>query len=338
MTENQPSVKDIILKRREQQSTPGARSDRYRVALVVEGGGMRGVVSAGMVSALENLNLRDSFDVVYGCSAGAISGAYFVAGQSRYGTTIFYENINNDQFINFKRAFFGRPVLSLEYLLDHVCKHLKILDVDKIIDGDIPLKIIATSVTDGQGTLLDRFANEIELFDSMRASARIPVVAGPPVKVRNKLCLDGALTEAVPYHSALRDGCTHVLALLTRPQGVYRKKPGVVDSVLFAPMLSRYGSALVNTYMSRDVTYLNEIKELYAMVGDGKENAVGVVQLSDKNLVVSSLEKSRARLVKGAAEGFKAVYRFFCDADPEVVELLSVYDRTGKFAPPLTRS
>ena len=53
---------------------------------------MRGIVSAGMVTALEHLALRDVFDAVYGASAGAMNGAYFVAGQAAYGTTIYYEN------------------------------------------------------------------------------------------------------------------------------------------------------------------------------------------------------------------------------------------------------
>ena len=61
---------------------------------------MRGVVSAGMVSALEELGLTHAFDAVYGSSAGAINAAYFLAGQARLGTTIYYEDINNARFID----------------------------------------------------------------------------------------------------------------------------------------------------------------------------------------------------------------------------------------------
>src|ERR1044071_2792696 len=86
------SVAQLLFARQEAASKPGQRQDGRFLALVVEGGGMRGVVSAGMVAALEELGFRDCFDAVYGSSAGAISGAYFIAKQARYGTTIFYDN------------------------------------------------------------------------------------------------------------------------------------------------------------------------------------------------------------------------------------------------------
>jgi hypothetical protein len=96
----------------------GARSraphdDGARIALCVEGGAMRGVVSAGMVSALEDLGLVHAFDAVYGSSAGAINAAYFLAGQAGFGTAIYSEDINNHQFISMRRAIGGRPIVDL---------------------------------------------------------------------------------------------------------------------------------------------------------------------------------------------------------------------------------
>src|SRR6476620_9162779 len=88
-------VLEVLLERQRQGSKPGARTDGLRVGLVVEGGAMRTVVSSGMASALEQLGLRDSFDTVYGASAGAAVGAYFVAGNVRQGTAIFFEHANS---------------------------------------------------------------------------------------------------------------------------------------------------------------------------------------------------------------------------------------------------
>ncbi len=102
---------------------------------------MRGVVSAGMVAALEQLDLLDSFDAIYGSSAGAISGAYFLAGQARYGVTIFYENINNDHFIDFRRIFRRQgSIVSVDYLLDVVCQKIKPLNIEAILNSEIKFK------------------------------------------------------------------------------------------------------------------------------------------------------------------------------------------------------
>src|SRR5437762_13550 len=89
-------VIELILDRARSRSQPLKRVDGFKLGLAIEGGSMRGVVSAGMVTALEYLQLLNVFDSVYGSSAGAFNGAFFVANQAAYGTTIYYENINNE--------------------------------------------------------------------------------------------------------------------------------------------------------------------------------------------------------------------------------------------------
>ena len=60
-------------------SQPGKRDDGFRVALAIEGGGMRGTISAGMALGLDELGLLSAFDAVYGASAGAITGAWLLS-------------------------------------------------------------------------------------------------------------------------------------------------------------------------------------------------------------------------------------------------------------------
>ena len=81
-------------------------SDGYRIALSVEGGGMRGCVTAGMVTAIHYLGLEDTVDVVYGSSAGTVIGAYFITRQLPwFGPELYYDALTTagDSFINTKR-------------------------------------------------------------------------------------------------------------------------------------------------------------------------------------------------------------------------------------------
>jgi hypothetical protein len=73
----------LLLKRLKNNSKPTKRGfkDKEKIALCIEGGGMRGCVSAGSAAAINFLGLNDAFDVVYGSSAGAMVGAYFVSRQ-----------------------------------------------------------------------------------------------------------------------------------------------------------------------------------------------------------------------------------------------------------------
>jgi predicted acylesterase/phospholipase RssA len=81
-------------------------NDGFRVALAVEGGGMRGCVTAGMVTAIHYLGLEDTIDVVYGSSAGTVIGAYFITRQLPwFGPELYYDALTmaGDKFINTKR-------------------------------------------------------------------------------------------------------------------------------------------------------------------------------------------------------------------------------------------
>jgi len=78
----QHEVLRAITARTQPGSKPGFRkNDKNTIGLIIEGGGMRASVGAGMLSAIAVLDLADAFDLVYGSSAGAICGAYFVSRQ-----------------------------------------------------------------------------------------------------------------------------------------------------------------------------------------------------------------------------------------------------------------
>ena len=88
---NHPVI-EAIMQRYQECSLPGKRGPRdgHRIALAVEGGGMRGCVSAGSCAALQFMGLEDTVDCVYGASAGAMVAAYFVSRQSA-GIQIYHD-------------------------------------------------------------------------------------------------------------------------------------------------------------------------------------------------------------------------------------------------------
>lgn len=72
----------LISKRLQEGSSsrPGQRGDGFKLGLVVEGGGMRGIVTGAMLMGLQDMGLTHCFDAVYGASAGAINSTYFLTG------------------------------------------------------------------------------------------------------------------------------------------------------------------------------------------------------------------------------------------------------------------
>ena len=99
----------LIRARHAEGSRPGERTDGRRLALVIEGGGMRGVVSAGMTAAVEQLGLTDAFDEVHGASAGAFNAAFLIAWQASYlaGLGIDSISLNPDSIVKTMRRLAG---------------------------------------------------------------------------------------------------------------------------------------------------------------------------------------------------------------------------------------
>ena len=158
----------------------GSRDDGNRIALVVNGGGMRGAYAGGMVHALEEAGLRDTFDVVYGSSAGAFVAIGLLLGNGRGAAHIFFEDMASRSFIDPRRMGAKRPMVSLDHLMDHILVHPNRCRGSELRDCPIPVKVVATAADDLSAHVLQpRTVQEWQL--AMRATSTIPVLAGPPV-------------------------------------------------------------------------------------------------------------------------------------------------------------
>jgi len=300
----------LILDRALSGSHPEVRRDKYKLGLVIEGGAMRGVVSAGMVAGLESLGLRRVFDVVYGASAGAFNGAYFLAGQAAFGTTIYYENLNTKNFINFWRLFQGKPVVNLEYVLKKVLVEEKPLHWPSVLNSPIPLKIVVSSLKMLKPVLLSGFQNKEELFEALYATAKMPWLTGGPVEIGGDLFLDAGLFQSIPVFAALEDGCTHMLILLTRPQGSRRKKSSLWDKYLFAPLINRWQKGLGDCYLRMPDTYNECLSFIHQKEKDQKQGPFLIsLSLPADYPPLSRLEKNAELLRRAATESQNLVCR-----------------------------
>ncbi|MFP5389299.1 MAG: patatin-like phospholipase family protein, partial [Thermoleophilia bacterium] len=194
-------VLELLSGRIAQRSKPGHREEEARLALVIEGGGMRGVIAGGMVSALDELGLQDAFDLVIGTSAGALAGAFFLAHQTHMGTSIYYEDLTGREWLDYRRALRGSPIVALDYLLDEIMVNHKVLDCARVLASEVPFYSVATRVPDYEAEVLGGFKSDQELISALRASARIPLVAGKPVPLGSGQYIDGSLSEAIPLQA-----------------------------------------------------------------------------------------------------------------------------------------
>src|SRR5579863_3390766 len=196
-------------------SQPGARRDGLRIALAIEGGGMRGVISAGMALELAERGLVPAFDAVYGASAGAITGAWLLSRPE--GLLGWAEPAYVKTLIRRSALLRGRPVADIRALIEDLYQTTFPMDFAAVLANPVELHPLATDAVTGQSTDLRPFiATPADLRLALRASAAMPLLAGPPVAFAGHRFYDAGVSESVPYRTALAQGATHVLVLRSR--------------------------------------------------------------------------------------------------------------------------
>jgi predicted acylesterase/phospholipase RssA len=201
-------------------SRPGERDDGFRVALSIEGGAMRGTVSAGMALGLQELGLLPAFDAVYGASAGAITGAWLVSSHPA-GLRGWADPDYARTLIRWSALLRGRPVVDVRTLVEVVYQTEFPMDFESVLASPVEYHPLGTDARTGESVDLRPLIDDpAELRLALRASASLPFLAGPPVELRGRRFYDAGVAESVPFRTPIAQGATHVVVLRSRrPHG-----------------------------------------------------------------------------------------------------------------------
>jgi predicted patatin/cPLA2 family phospholipase len=335
MTEDQRGhpVVELLHQRRAEGSRPGERADGRRVALVIEGGGMRGVVSAGMTAAIEQLGLRDAFDEVHGASAGAFSGAFLLAGQAAYLTSLFCCGFGDPKFVGVLRLVRSGALFDMDYVVDEVWTKQRPLRFGELFESGIAFHATATDADTAEIVDLTDLRDDAEIRCALRASARLPWLAGPPVRFRGRRLLDATLAEAIPVHAAFASA-TDVLVLQTRPHGVPHSGLSGPVALLTDRYLQRINPALVKLRETRSERYDELSAALARQAADRAATpSVCVIRPPTGALVVSQLENSAVALQTAGSHGLRAAWMALEGEDPELISALRAYPKEHQGEP-----
>ncbi len=322
-------VLKLIKERAMNKSEPLKRKDGFKLGLAIEGGAMRGIVSAGMVLALEKLNLLNVFDSVYGSSAGAINGAYFLANQADIGTTIYYDDINNKNFINIMNMFSKKPIVSLNFVF-HVIRKVKSLNCKAVISSNIPLNVVVSSINKMGSVVINTFDDDDDLLTVLKCSSNIPYFAGGQIEYKGDSMFDAALSQGIPLQAAVDDGCTHVLTLLTRPEGCLEKTQSTFEKLFIEHRLNRIKENLGTIYINRFNDYNKTLKYIETKAHDqsGKPHILPI-RLPHTFAKPSNLEKDRNKLIHYAKGGAQAVFDALTGEPHKIMEVISAFNAAG---------
>jgi predicted patatin/cPLA2 family phospholipase len=247
------TVLDVLAQRRADRSTPGARQDEHRVALVIEGGGSRAAYSTGMIGVIHELGLAGCVDAVYGSSAGALNGAWLLCGRAPEAMDGWTAPGVMRRVMDTRRAVRGRPVVDLDYLINELYTHLLPIDFAAVLANPVGLHPLGTDAADGSSVDLAPLIHDTAgLKDALRATSCLPVMAGPPIELGDgRRFLDGGVAEPVPIRTALAQGATHALILRTRRLDEPSEPPGGLAGRVTTRWFRRHAPGALPAWDSR---------------------------------------------------------------------------------------
>jgi predicted patatin/cPLA2 family phospholipase len=311
----------LVQERVRSGSTPGHRDDPYRIALSIEGGGMRGTVSAGMALALHELGVIPGFDAVYGASAGAITGAWLVSSTPE-GLRGWADPDYARTLIRWSAVLRGRPVVDVRTLVEVVYQTEFPMDFDSVLASQVEYHPLGTDAETGESTdLRPLIADPAELRLALRASASLPFLAGPPVELRGRRFYDAGVAESIPFRTPLAQGATHVLVLRSRrplalngagqhPNGAPVPRPPHSIRILTRTTLRNESLALRTALLTRRVRTAADVARIIAMEAEG--NALMIYPptttppvsrlTTDSRLLSGALESGREATLKLISE------------------------------------
>jgi predicted patatin/cPLA2 family phospholipase len=313
-------VIDLMLERASPAGR-GASGGSRKLALVIEGGGMRGVVSAGSLLALDQLGFRDVFDEVYATSAGGVNAAYFLSGQGALGMSVYFDDIANRRFINPWRLF---KIVDVDYAYDDVVALRKQLDDAAIRASRVRFFLSVTDARSGENELLDVRARPEPIPLLLKASSALPVLYNRRVVLNGREYVDGGVTDHLPIARAIANGCTDVLVLASSRCEAPMSRPALWQRGLFYLMLGRRYPRLMRAF-----AIMHEAVNRSRRLAIGAERVDGVsvalVAPGDGDSTISRTAIERAQLVRGAHEMAARTCALFAGERARLDELFATY-------------
>lgn len=307
------------IKRRCRERKKGKNASSLRTALVLQGGAMRGVFGAGACCALEELGYTEGFDHVYGVSAGALNGAYFLSGQAAYGTTIYYQNINNTRFINLFRF---QKMVNIDFLVNIITQQ-KPLNVGKLLNSPTSLNIVATKVSTGESVLFNSKDPGIDIIKALKATAAIPFAYDVPVRIEDEYYLDGGVSCPIPITEAIDAGCTDILVILTRPEDYIPRPPGgILAPFLIAPKIKQHGERFFAAYRRRHKVHAEKLDIIKGRKKHPREGVNIIALFPSPSLGIKRITKRTDILKNTAVQGAVKTLQLFGIKDYQPTEVL----------------
>lgn len=262
--------------------------------LILEGGGMRGVFTCGVLDNLMDRGIR--FPYTIGVSAGACNGLSYMSEQRGRGKFSNIDLLEKYRYIGLKQLIFKGNIMDFDLLFHKFPEEIIPYHYDKFAACKERFEMVTTSCRTGRACYYDEKMDPVRIIDIVKASSSLPFVS-PISYVDGEPMLDGGIADSIPLLRARELGFDNNLVVLTRNKG-YRKpqKPTTVP-----PFFYRKYPLLREAIRRRNALY-NEQIDLVERLEDKGEL---VVIRPQKPITVDRIERDTRKLLDLYNEGYE---------------------------------
>lgn len=270
-----------------------------RTGLVLEGGGMRGMFSAGILDVLMEAGIE--FDGMVGVSAGACFGCNYKSKQK--GRALRYnQRFGRDpRYMGLRSLLTTGNLVNAEFAYHVVPSQYDIFDAEAFRLNPMEFHLVCTDAMTGEPVYKQLSEVNYETLEWIRATASMPGVSRP-VPLEGKLLLDGGISDSIPLRYFQQQGYDRNLVILTQPRG-YFKKPSF--SVYLLRIFAHRYPAIIKAMERRYLMYNEQLRYLQNEADAGRV----MVLCPDEPLSISRLEGDSSQLQRvydvGRAKGLQ---------------------------------
>lgn len=263
-------------------------------ALVLEGGGMRGVFTCGVLDNFIERGIR--FPYVIGVSAGACNGLSYMSWQRERAKFSNIDMLERYHYIGLKHLLTKRNIMDFDLLFERFPEEILPYDYEAYFQNPATFEMVTTNCLTGRAMYLSEHKDKHRLVNIARASSSLPFVC-PIVNVDGQPMLDGGIVDSIPYQRAFELGYKNVVVILTRNQG-YRKK---VHHTKVPPFIYRKYPHLRDAINQRSLLYNHQLEELERLE---QERKITVIR-PQRPIVVDRIERNVQKLLDLYNEGYE---------------------------------
>lgn len=258
-----------------------------KIGLVLEGGGMRGLFSAGVLDAL--LELKElSINGIVGVSSGALFGVNYVSKQKERAVRYNKKYADDKRYMGLHSWITTGNAVNKDFAFYELPYKLDVFDNETFKKAKTDFYVVMTNVESGKPEYVlieDAFAQ----MEYLRATSALPF-ASKIIEINGKKYLDGGISDSIPIDFCESLGYDKIIAVLTRPEGAYKEdKLGFLYKLVY-----RKYPNLVNSLLNMATDYEKVLAKIKDLENKGKIFVVRPPEV----LKIGRLEKNRDKIQK----------------------------------------